>query len=167
MTASFCQDGQMKNGALHVYTSLLDKMKPLFHSVGSPFCTGNCEIQRQGMAVSSLEEVLKEQHAQSNKEFQSLSKQVYPIPAGEEESLARFYRDVVTFFEDGDYNPLMSSPNPLGTQVFESIFQEMLIQVKLLIAKTKENRSHKDDAWFLHLLVNEAIPKIDECCANN
>merc|ERR1719345_449151 len=114
-------------------------MKPLFHSVGSPFCIENSEIQCQGMAVSSLEEVLKEQQAQSNKAFQSLSKQVYPIPAGKEASLARFYRDTVTFFEDGDYNPLMSSPNPLGTHYFESIFHEMSIQVKLLIAKTQEN----------------------------
>jgi len=145
-----------------LYTSLLDKMKPLFHSACSPLCTDNCEIHRQGVAVSSLEEGLKEQQAQSSKAFQSLSKRVYPIPAGEEASLADMYRDTVTFFEDGDYNPLMSSPtNPLGTQLFESIFQEMLIQVKLLIAKTQDNEVQPDDTWFLNLLVNKALPDIE------
>jgi hypothetical protein len=158
--ASFSQDGNMKSGAFHLYGSLLDKMKPLFHSAGSSFCTHHCEIQCQGMAVSSLEEVLKEQHAQANKAFQALSKQVYPIPAGEEESLARFYREMVTFFEDGDFNPLMSSPtNPLGTQ-FQCIFQEMLIQVKLLIAKTQDHELQQDDIWFLNLLINKALPSI-------
>merc|ERR1712048_1091827 len=126
MTATFVQDGEKKSGALHMYTGLLDKMKILFHTAGSPFCTDNYEMQHQGMVVSSLEELLKEQHNQSNKAFQSLSKQVYPV--ADESSLARFYRDVVTFFEDCDFNPPMTSPNPLGTQVFDSVFQEMLIQ---------------------------------------
>jgi hypothetical protein len=160
MTSSFSQHGHMKNGAFHLYSSLLDKMKPLFHSAGSPFSVHNCEIQCQGMAVSSLEEDLKEQHAQANKAFQALSKQVYPIPAGEEESLASFYRNMVTFFEDGDFNPLMSSPtNPLGAQ-FECIFQEMLVQVKLLIAKTQDNEPQQDYIWFLNLLINTALPSI-------
>jgi len=161
MTASFRQDEQTQNGALHVYKGLLDKMRPLFHSAGSPFYTDNDEIHRPGMVVSSLDADLKEQQTQSNKAFQSLSKQVYPIPAGEEESLATFYRDMVTFFEDGDYNPLMSSPNPLGTQLFESIFQEMVVRVKLLIIKTQDSESQKDDAWFLNLLVNKALPELE------
>jgi len=54
MTASFHRDGEMKNGAIHVYTSLLEKMKPLFHLAGSPFCSANCEIQPQELVVSSL-----------------------------------------------------------------------------------------------------------------
>jgi hypothetical protein len=161
MTASFCQDGEIRNGAFHVYSSLLDKVKLLFHSAGSPFCAGICEIQRQGTAVSKLEEALKEQQAQSNKAFQSLSKQVYPIPAGEDASLTKLYRDTVTFFEDSDYNPLMSSPNPLGTQLFESIFQEMLVRVQILIAKTQDDESKTDDAWFLNLLINKALPGIE------
>jgi hypothetical protein len=161
MTASFCQDGDMKNGAVHVYTNLLDKMKLLFHSAGSPFCTGTCEIQRQDMAVSSLEESLKEQQAQSNKTFQCLSKHVYPIPAGEDASLTKLYRDTVTFFEDGNYNPLMSSPNPLGAHLFDSMFQEMSIRVRLLITQTQDNESQQDDAWFLNLLINKALPGIE------
>jgi len=90
-----------------------------------------------------------------------LSKQVYPIPAGEEASLARLYRDTVKFFEDGDYNPRMSSPNPLGTQLFESIFQEMSIRVKALITTTQDDELQKDDIWFLNLLANEALPAIE------
>ena len=161
MTAQFVQDGEMKNGAFHMYTSLLDKMKPLFHTAGSVFCNDKSEIPYQGLAVPSLEKDLKEQQLQSNQAFQSLSKQVYPIPAGEEASLARLYRDMVAFFEDGNYNPLMSSPNPLGAHFFESIIQEMLIQVKLLIAKTQGNESQKDDIWFLNLLIYKAIPDIE------
>jgi len=161
MTASFFQEGEMKNGAYHVYTGLLHKMKPLLHAAGSPISKNECEIEHQGMAVSSLEEDLKEQQSQSNKVFQSLSKQVYPIPAGEEASLARLYRDVITFFEEGNFNPLMSSPNPLGAKVFESIFQEMLTQVKLLIARTQDNESQKDDMWFLNILVNKVLPDIE------
>jgi hypothetical protein len=161
ITAQFYQNGEMKNGAFHVYTSLLDKMKVLFHSAHSPFCNDNYEIQHQELAVSELEEDLKEQQTQSNKVFQSLSKQVYPIPAGEDASLARLYRDMVAFFEDGNYNPLMSSPNPMGAQLFESIFQEMSIRVKLLIAKTQESDSQGDDSWFLNLLVSKALPDIE------
>eukprot|EP00746_Dinoflagellata_sp_MGD_P091067 gnl/MRDRNA2_/MRDRNA2_36047_c0_seq1.p1 gnl/MRDRNA2_/MRDRNA2_36047_c0~~gnl/MRDRNA2_/MRDRNA2_36047_c0_seq1.p1 ORF type:complete len:773 (+),score=116.44 gnl/MRDRNA2_/MRDRNA2_36047_c0_seq1:72-2390(+) len=154
ITAEFCQDGEMKNGAFHAYTGLLTKMKPLFHLAGSPFCNNDYEIQHQEMDVSSLKTYLKEKQIQSNKVFQSLSKQVYPIPSGEEASLASWYRKVVTFFENGNFNPLMSSSaNPLGTQVFESIFEEMSIQVKLLIAKTQEKEPQNDDTWFLNLLV--------------
>mmetsp|Transcript_79392 Transcript_79392/g.149866 ORF Transcript_79392/g.149866 Transcript_79392/m.149866 type:complete len:785 (+) Transcript_79392:62-2416(+) len=158
ITAEFCQDGEMKNGAFHVYTGLFTKMKPLFHSAGSPFRDDDYEIQHQAVDVSSLNIDLKEKQTQSNKVFQSLSKQVYPIPAGEEASLASFYRNVVTFFEDGDFNPLMSSSaNPLGTEAFASILQEMFIQVNLLIAKTQEKESQDDDSWFLNLLVNKAL----------
>merc|ERR1719271_472726 len=161
MTASFIQNGKSQNGAVHMYTSLLDKMRLLFNSVGSPFCSHSCEIQHQGMSVPSLEKALKEQQAQSNMAFQSLSKQVYPIPVGEEESLARLYRDMNTFFEEGGYNPLMSSPNPLGSELFQSTFQEMSIQIKLLIAKTQDNNPQKDETWFLNLLVNNALPDIE------
>eukprot|EP00441_Pelagodinium_beii_P017595 CAMPEP_0197669776 /NCGR_PEP_ID=MMETSP1338-20131121/72925_1 /TAXON_ID=43686 ORGANISM="Pelagodinium beii, Strain RCC1491" /NCGR_SAMPLE_ID=MMETSP1338 /ASSEMBLY_ACC=CAM_ASM_000754 /LENGTH=686 /DNA_ID=CAMNT_0043249413 /DNA_START=143 /DNA_END=2203 /DNA_ORIENTATION=- len=161
MTASIDQDGEMKNGAFHVYTSLLDKMHVLLHSAGSPLCNTDCEIQHQGMAVSSLEDDLKERQTESNKAFQASSKQVYPIPAGEEASLARLYRDMLTFFEDGNYNPLMSSQNPFGAQVFESIFQEMLTQVKLLVAKIQDSELQKGETWFLNLLVNKALPNIE------
>jgi hypothetical protein len=162
MTAFFFQDGEKRNGAFHMYTDLLDKVKQLFHSAGCPLGNDDYEMQLQGRAASSLAEVLKEQQTESNKAFQSLSKQVYPIPAGEEASLARLYRDTVTFFEDGNYNPLMSSPtNPLGTQLFESIFQEMIIQVKVLIAKTEDDERQEDAIWFLNLLVNKALPDIE------
>jgi hypothetical protein len=161
MTASFFQDGEDKNGAFHVYSGLLDKMKLLFHSPGSPFCVDACDVEYQGMVVSKLEEELNEKHAQSNRAFQALSKQVYPLPAGEESSLARLYRDVVEFFEGGNHNPLMSSPNPLGTFAFESVFQEMLIQVKLLIAKIQDGESQKDDTWFLHVLLKKVVVDIE------
>jgi hypothetical protein len=72
-----------------------------------------------------------------------------------------------TLFEDGNFNPPMSSPNnPLGTQVFESIFQEMRIRVKLLIATTQNNESQKDDSWFLNLLTNKALPDIETILGN-
>merc|ERR1719473_948200 len=69
MTAEFFQDGEMKNGAFHVYTGLLTKIKPLFHLVGSPFRNDDCEIQDKGTVVSSLQADLKEKQTQSNKVF--------------------------------------------------------------------------------------------------
>lgn len=159
MTASMVQDGELRNGAFHVYTGLLDKVKLLLHSAGSPLCNSNAVIHLQEIALSSLED-LKTQQNQSNRAFQALSKKVYPLPAGAD-GLAGLYRDMVAFFEDGNYNPLMSSPNPFGAHVFESIFQEMMTQVKLLVAKTQTDEPHNDDNWFLNLLINKALPDIE------
>lgn len=163
LAATFGHDGRMRSGALHLYAGLLEKMEPLFGPSGNPSCQDAHELDSyQIKAASSLEGELGEQRTQSSKVFQSLSRQVYPLPAGEGAALASFYREVVHFFEENSYNPCMSSPNPLGAEVFESIFREMRLQLEVLVARTQGKAPLRgDDVWFLKLVVEQVLPRIE------